>query len=162
MKVEILEKPDLSKVGDTSVTLGFRVDGLEKVGKAVIKVKVIKVAENKLDEVPVGADVIFTDLDYSKDIDYNEGHPIKPIKVTLHDKDAEIIHEIENLPKGLSFNGSEIVGTPEIAEDEWDPTYYNGLHKEFKIKGSKRKYCTCKICKNCYQKRSRSRRSCGL
>ncbi len=91
-------------------------------------------SENDGKEVLVGGDVIFTDLDYSKDIDYNEGHPIKPIKVILHDKDAEIIHNIENLPKGLSFNGSEIVGTPEIAEDEWDPTYYKGLHKEFKIK----------------------------
>ncbi len=137
VQVTILEKPELSKKGMTQVKLGFKVEGLEKVGEAVLPIEVInpateipepEIPELPDKEVPVDSSVISTDLDLSRDIDYIEGQPIKPIKVTLLDHDAELIPQIENLPKGLSFNGTHIVGTPEVAEKDWDPNYYQGQH----------------------------------
>ncbi len=83
-------------------------------------------------EVLVDGSVIAIDLDTNRDI--VEQQPIRPIHIQLFDKDAELLLEIENLPKGLHFNGAEITGTPEMQESDWDPAYYGGLHKEFIIR----------------------------
>ena len=44
-----------------------------------------------------------------------EGTEIRPATVTSLDKDAEILKEIDGLPKGLIFDGKTISGIPEQA-----------------------------------------------
>ena len=44
--VEISKKPDLSKIGKTEVELSFKVDGLSKIGKQIIKINVVKPVVN--------------------------------------------------------------------------------------------------------------------
>ncbi len=85
-------------------------------------------------EVPVDSNIISSDLDLSKDIDYIDGQRIKPIKFELHDPEAQFLLEVDNLPNGLSFNGSEISGTPELDDSAWNPDYYGGLHARFEIR----------------------------
>ncbi|ASS38242.1 hypothetical protein AXF17_07385 [Mogibacterium pumilum] len=46
--------------------------------------------------------------------------PIKPATVKSLDKDAEMQTTIEGLPKGLSFDGRTITGTPVVDDDKWD------------------------------------------
>ena len=46
--------------------------------------------------------------------------PIKPATVKSLDKDAEMQTTIEGLPKGLSFDGTNITGTPVVEDNNWD------------------------------------------
>lgn len=73
-----------------------------------------------LPEVKVDSKVIETVLDEPGRPKWTQGVPIKPATVTSLDKDAEMVASIEGLPKGLSFDGTTITGTPVVDDDNWD------------------------------------------
>ena len=123
VKVKLLQKPDLSKKGMTKAVLEFSVDGIDKKSKAIVMVNVktpAADAEETLPEVKVDSKVIETVLDEPGRPKWTQGVPIKPATVTSLDKDAEMIASIEGLPKGLSFDGTTITGTPVVDDDNWD------------------------------------------
>ena len=76
--------------------------------------------EPALPEVEVDSKVIETDLDEPGRPKWTERKPIKPATVKSLDKDAEMQTTIEGLPKGLSFDGTNITGTPVVEDDNWD------------------------------------------
>ena len=123
VKVKLLQKPDLSKKGMTKAVLEFSVDGIDKKSKAIVMVNVktpAADAEETLPEVKVDSKVIETVLDEPGRPKWTQGVPIKPATVTSLDKDAEMVASIEGLPKGLSFDGTTITGTPVVDDDNWD------------------------------------------
>ena len=123
VKVKLLQKPDLSKKGMTKAVLEFSVDGIDKKSKAIVMVNVKTPAadtEDALPEVKVDSKVIETVLDEPGRPKWTQGVPIKPATVTSLDKDAEMVTSIEGLPKGLSFDGTTITGTPVVDDDNWD------------------------------------------
>ena len=123
VKVKLVQKPDLSKKGMTKAVLEFSVDGIEKKSKAIVMVNVktpAADAEETLPEVKVDSKVIETVLDEPGRPKWTQGVPIKPATVTSLDKDAEMVASIEGLPKGLSFDGTTITGTPVVDDDNWD------------------------------------------
>ena len=76
--------------------------------------------EPALPEVEVDSKVIETDLDEPGRPKWTERVPIKPATVKSLDKDAEMQTTIEGLPKGLSFDGTNITGTPVVEDNNWD------------------------------------------
>jgi len=123
VKVKLVQKPDLSKKGMTKAVLEFSVDGIDKKSKAIVMVNVktpAADAEETLPEVKVDSKVIETVLDEPGRPKWTQGVPIKPATVTSLDKDAEMVASIEGLPKGLSFDGTTITGTPVVDDDNWD------------------------------------------
>ena len=125
VKVSIKQKPDLSKKGITRAVLEFSVDGIEKKGKATVMIDVKNPVkdgggEQALPEVEVDSKVIETDLDEPGRPKWTERKPIKPATVRSLDKDAEMQTTIEGLPKGLSFDGTNITGTPVVEDGNWD------------------------------------------
>ena len=123
VKVKLLQKPDLSKKGMTKAVLEFSVDGIDKKSKSIVMVNVktpAADAEETLPEVKVDSKVIETVLDEPGRPKWTQGVPIKPATVTSLDKDAEMVASIEGLPKGLSFDGTTITGTPVVDDDNWD------------------------------------------
>ena len=85
-----------------------------------------------LPEVNVDSKVIETVLDEPGRPKWTQGVPIKPATVTSLDKDAEMVASIEGLPKGLSFDGTTITGTPVVDDDNWDGD--NGMFKTVTMK----------------------------
>ncbi|WP_455047900.1 FMN-binding protein [Mogibacterium diversum] len=135
VKVKLLQKPDLSKKGMTKAVLEFSVDGIDKKSKAIVMVNVKTPAadvEETLPEVKVDSKVIETVLDEPGRPKWTQGVPIKPATVTSLDKDAEMVASIEGLPKGLSFDGTTITGTPVVDDDNWDGD--NGMFKTVTMK----------------------------
>ena len=135
VKVKLVQKPDLSKKGMTKAVLEFSVDGIDKKSKAIVMVNVktpAADAEETLPEVKVDSKVIETVLDESGRPKWTQGVPIKPATVTSLDKDAEMVASIEGLPKGLSFDGTTITGTPVVDDDNWDGD--NGMFKTVTMK----------------------------
>ncbi|WP_314790204.1 FMN-binding protein [Mogibacterium diversum] len=123
VKVKLVQKPDLSKKGMTKAVLEFSVDGIDKKSKAIVMVNVktpAADAEETIPEVKVDSKVIETVLDEPGRPKWTQGVPIKPATVTSLDKDAEMVASIEGLPKGLSFDGTTITGTPVVDDDNWD------------------------------------------
>ena len=123
VKVKLVQKPDLSKKGMTKAVLEFSVDGIDKKSKAIVMVNVKTPAadvEETIPEVKVDSKVIETVLDEPGRPKWTQGVPIKPATVTSLDKDAEMVASIEGLPKGLSFDGTTITGTPVVDDDNWD------------------------------------------
>ena len=125
VNVSIKQKPDLSKKGITRAVLEFSVDGIEKKGKATVMIDVKNPVKNgggeaALPEVEVDSKVIETDLDEPGRPKWTERKPIKPATVRSLDKDAEMQTTIEGLPKGLSFDGTNITGTPVVEDGNWD------------------------------------------
>ena len=125
VNVSIKQKPDLSKKGITKAVLEFSVDGIEKNGKATVMIDVKNPVkdgggEPALPEVEVDSKVIETDLDEPGRPKWTERKPIKPATVRSLDKDAEMQTTIEGLPKGLSFDGTNITGTPVVEDGNWD------------------------------------------
>ena len=72
------------------------------------------------DIVEVDSKVIETELDEPGRPKWTERMPIKPATVKSLDKDAEMQATIEGLPKGLSFDGTTITGTPVVDDNNWD------------------------------------------
>ena len=135
VKVKLLQKPDLSKKGMTKAVLEFSVDGIDKKSKAIVMVNVktpAADAEETIPEVKVDSKVIETVLDEPGRPKWTQGVPIKPATVTSLDKDAEMVASIEGLPKGLSFDGTTITGTPVVDDDNWDGD--NGMFKTVTMK----------------------------
>ena len=135
VKVKLIQKPDLSKKGITKAVLEFSVDGIDKKSKAIVMVNVktpAADAEETLPEVKVDSKVIETVLDEPGRPKWTQGVPIKPATVTSLDKDAEMVASIEGLPKGLSFDGTTITGTPVVDDDNWDGD--NGMFKTVTMK----------------------------
>ena len=125
VNVSIKQKPDLSKKGITKAVLEFSVDGITKNGKATVVIDVKNPVkdgggEAALPEVEVDSKVIETDLDEPGRPKWTERKPIKPATVRSLDKDAEMQTIIEGLPKGLSFDGTNITGTPVVEDGNWD------------------------------------------
>ena len=125
VKVSIKQKPDLSKKGLTKAVLEFSVEGVNKNGKATVMIDVKNPVkggggEPALPEVEVDSKVIETDLDEPGRPKWTERVPIKPATVKSLDKDAEMQTTIEGLPKGLSFDGTNITGTPVVEDNNWD------------------------------------------
>ena len=123
VKVKLVQKPDLSKVGMTKAVLEFSVDGIDKKSKAIVMVNVknpVSDTEEELPEVEVDSKVIETSLDEPGRPKWTERMPIKPATVKSLDKDAQMETTIEGLPKGLSFDGTTITGTPVVDDDNWD------------------------------------------
>ena len=123
VKVKLVQKPDLSKKGMSKAVLEFSVDGIDKKSKAIVMVNVktpAADAEETIPEVKVDSKVIETVLDEPGRPKWTQGVPIKPATVTSLDKDAEMVASIEGLPKGLSFDGTTITGTPVVDDDNWD------------------------------------------
>ena len=123
VKVKLIQKPDLSKKGMTKAVLEFSVDGIDKKSKAIVMVNVKNPApdaEEEIPEVEVDSKVIETVLDEPGRPKWTQGVPIKPATVTSLDKDAQMETTIEGLPKGLSFDGTTITGTPVVEDDNWD------------------------------------------
>ena len=123
VKVKLIQKPDLSKKGMTKAVLEFSVDGIDKKNKAIVMVNVktpAADAEETLPEVKVDSKVIETELDEPGRPKWTERMPIKPATVKSLDKDAEMQATIEGLPKGLSFDGTTITGTPVVDDNNWD------------------------------------------
>ena len=125
VNVSIKQKPDLSKKGITRAVLEFSVDGVTKNGKATVMIDVKNPVKNgggeaALPEVEVDSKVIETDLDEPGRPKWTERKPIKPATVRSLDKDAEMQTTIEGLPKGLSFDGTNITGTPVVEDGNWD------------------------------------------
>ena len=125
VNVSIKQKPDLSKKGITKAVLEFSVDGITKNGKATVMIDVKNPVkdgggEPALPEVEVDSKVIETDLDEPGRPKWTERKPIKPATVRSLDKDAEMQTTIEGLPKGLSFDGTNITGTPVVEDGNWD------------------------------------------
>ena len=85
-----------------------------------------------LPEVKVDSKVIETVLDEPGRPKWTQGVPIKPATVTSLDKDADMVASIEGLPKGLSFDGTTITGTPVVDDDNWDGD--NGMFKTVTMK----------------------------
>ena len=117
VKVKLVQKPDLSKKGYTRAVLEFSVDGIDKKTKAPVMVNVKNPVE---DIVEVDSKVIETVLDEPGRPKWTERMPIKPATVKSLDKDAQMETTIEGLPKGLSFDGTTITGTPIVDDDNWD------------------------------------------
>ena len=117
VKVTLVQKPDLSKKGYTRAVLEFSVDGIDKKTKTPVMVNVKNPVE---DIVEVDSKVIETELDEPGRPKWTERMPIKPATVKSLDKDAEMQATIEGLPKGLSFDGTTITGTPVVDDDNWD------------------------------------------
>ena len=125
VNVSIKQKPDFSKKGITKAVLEFSVDGITKNGKATVMIDVKNPVkdgggEAALPEVEVDSKVIETDLDEPGRPKWTERKPIKPATVRSLDKDAEMQTTIEGLPKGLSFDGTNITGTPVVEDGNWD------------------------------------------
>ena len=125
VNVSIKQKPDLSKKGITKAVLEFSVDGITKNGKATVMIDVKNPVkdgggEAALPEVEVDSKVIETDLDEPGRPKWTERKPIKPATVRSLDRDAEMQTTIEGLPKGLSFDGTNITGTPVVEDGNWD------------------------------------------
>ena len=84
------------------------------------------------EEIEVGPKEIDTSLMESSGQKWIEGQEIRPATVTSLLKGANILPEIEGLPRGLSFDGKTISGTPQVSSEGW-PEDNRGF-KTFKLK----------------------------
>ena len=107
-------------------------------------VVVKKAAENEKSqgkkEIEVDQKVIDTSLMESNGQKWIEGQSIRPATVTSLLDGANIIPEIEGLPKGLKFDGKTISGTPERSDEGWpnDGSGFKTIKLKFKAeKGDK-------------------------
>ena len=126
VEVTIEKEPDYTKASELPqrVNLIFKVKGIKEVGKSYVMVIVKKPVDKKAEqetkeEIPVDQKVIDTSLMDSNGQKWIEGKPIRPATVTSLDKDAKIIAKIDGLPQGLSFDGTTIIGTPQVSAEGW-------------------------------------------
>ena len=144
VEVSFKNEPDYSKVSETPqrVYLQFKSKGTKEVGEAYVMVIVKKaVAKEEKpkpqeEEIEVDQKVIDTSLMESNGQQWIEGKEIRPATVTSLDKDAEILKEIDGLPKGLIFDGKTISGIPEPSNEGWpeDGSGFKTITLKFKAK----------------------------
>ncbi|MDU5923275.1 MAG: FMN-binding protein, partial [Finegoldia magna] len=125
VEVSFKKEPDYSKVSEVPqrVVLQFKAKNAKKVGEAYVMVIVKKSAREEKpqakEEIEVDQKVIDTSLMESNGQQWIEGKEILPAMVTSLDPEAKILGEIEGLPKGLTFDGKTITGTPERSDKGW-------------------------------------------
>ncbi len=144
VEVSFKNKPDYSKVSEVPqrVYLQFKSKGTKEVGEAYVMVIVKKAVEKEEkpkpqeEEIEVDQKVIDTSLMESNGQQWIEGKEIRPATVTSLDKDAEILKEIDGLPKGLIFDGKTITGIPEPSNEGWpeDGSGFKTITLKFKAK----------------------------
>ena len=144
VEVSFKNEPDYSKVSETPqrVYLQFKSKGTKEVGEAYVMVIVKKAVEKEEkpkpqeEEIEVDQKVIDTSLMESNGQQWIEGKEIRPATVTSLDKDAEILKEIDGLPKGLIFDGKTITGIPEPSNEGWpeDGSGFKTITLKFKAK----------------------------
>ena len=146
VEVSFKKEPDYSKVSERPqrVYLQFKAKNAKEVGEAYVMVVVKKAAENEKSqgkkEIEVDQKVIDTSLMESNGQKWIEGQSIRPATVTSLLDGANIIPEIEGLPKGLKFDGKTISGTPERSDEGWpnDGSGFKTIKLKFKAeKGDK-------------------------
>lgn len=92
------------------------------------------------EEIEVDQKVIDTSLMESNGQKWIEGQSVRPATVTSLLDGANILPEIEGLPKGLKFDGKTITGTPERSDEGWpaDGSGFKTIKLKFKAeKGDK-------------------------
>ena len=144
VEVSFKNEPDYSKVSEAPqrVYLQFKSKGTKEVGEAYVMVIVKKAVEKEEkpkpqeEEIEVDQKVIDTSLMESNGQQWIEGKEIRPATVTSLDKDAEILKEIDGLPKGLIFDGKTITGIPEPSNEGWpeDGSGFKTITLKFKAK----------------------------
>ena len=144
VEVSFKNEPDYSKVSEVPqrVYLQFKSKGTKEVGEAYVMVIVKKAVEKEEkpkpqeEEIEVDQKVIDTSLMESNGQQWIEGKEIRPATVTSLDKDAEILKEIDGLPKGLIFDGKTITGIPEPSNEGWpeDGSGFKTITLKFKAK----------------------------
>ena len=143
VEVSFKNEPDYSKVSEVPqrVYLQFKSKGTKEVGEAYVMVIVKKAVEKEekpkpQEEIEVDQKVIDTSLMESNGQQWIEGKEIRPATVTSLDKDAEILKEIDGLPKGLIFDGKTIRGIPEPSNEGWpeDGSGFKTITLKFKAK----------------------------
>ena len=146
VEVSFKKEPDYSKVSERPqrVYLQFKAKNTKEVGEAYVMVVVKKAAKNEKpqtkEEIEVDQKVIDTSLMESNGQKWVEGQSIRPATVTSLLDDANILPEIEGLPKGLKFDGKTITGTPERSDEGWpaDGSGFKTIKLKFKAeKGDK-------------------------
>ena len=144
VEVSFKNEPDYSKVSEVPqrVYLQFKSKGTKEVGEAYVMVIVKKAVEKEEkpkpqeEKIEVDQKVIDTSLMESNGQKWIEGKEIRPATVTSLDKDAEILAEIDGLPKGLIFDGKTIRGIPEPSNEGWpeDGSGFKTITLKFKAK----------------------------
>ncbi|EGC83801.1 FMN-binding protein, partial [Anaerococcus hydrogenalis] len=146
VEVSFKKQPDYEKVSERPqrVYLQFKAKNTKEVGEAYVMVVVKKAAKNEKpqtkEEIEVDQKVIDTSLMESNGQKWVEGQPIRPATVTSLLDGANILPEIEGLPKGLKFDGKTISGTPERSDEGWsaDGSSFKTIKLKFKAeKGDK-------------------------
>ena len=146
VEVSFKKEPDYSKVSERPqrVYLQFKAKNAKEVGEAYVMVVVKKAAEKekpqRKEEIEVDQKVIDTSLMESNGQKWIEGQSVRPATVTSLLDGANILPEIEGLPKGLKFDGKTITGTPERSDEGWpaDGSGFKTIKLKFKAeKGDK-------------------------
>ena len=139
VEVSFKKEPDYSKVSERPqrVSLQFKTKNAKEIGEAYVMVVVRKAVKK---EIEVDQKVIDTSLMESNGQKWIEGQSIRPATVTSLLDGANILSEIEGLPKGLKFDGKTITGTPERSDEGWpnDGSGFKTIKLKFKAeKGDK-------------------------
>ena len=133
VEVSFKKEPDYSKVSERPqrVSLQFKTKNAKEIGEAYVMVVVRKAVKK---EIEVDQKVIDTSLMESNGQKWVEGQSIRPATVTSLLDGANILPEIEGLPKGLKFDGKTISGTPERSDEGWpeDGSGFKTIKLKFK------------------------------
>lgn len=125
------ENPNTPK----TIYVNFQLSG-EESDKNLVEEKEKEEKPKPQEEIEVDQKVIDTSLMESNGQQWIEGKEIRPATVTSLDKDAEILAEIDGLPKGLIFDGKTITGVPEPSNEGWpeDGSGFKTITLKFKAK----------------------------
>ena len=126
------ENPNTPK----TIYVNFQLSGEESDKNLVEEKEKEEKPKPQEEEIEVDQKVIDTSLMESNGQQWIEGKEIRPATVTSLDKDAEILKEIDGLPKGLIFDGKTIRGIPEPSNEGWpeDGSGFKTITLKFKAK----------------------------
>ena len=126
------ENPNTPK----TIYVNFQLSGKESDKNLVEEKEKEEKPKPQEEEIEVDQKVIDTSLMESNGQKWIEGKEIRPATVTSLDKDAEILKEIDGLPKGLIFDGKTISGIPEPSNEGWpeDGSGFKTITLKFKAK----------------------------
>ena len=126
------ENPNTPK----TIYVNFQLSGKESDKNLVEEKEKEEKPKPQEEEIEVDQKVIDTSLMESNGQKWIEGKEIRPATVTSLDKDAEILSEIDGLPKGLIFDGKTITGIPEPSNEGWpeDGSGFKTITLKFKAK----------------------------
>ena len=126
------ENPNTPK----TIYVNFQLSGEESDKNLVEEKEKEEKPKPQEEEIEVDQKVIDTSLMESNGQQWIEGKEIRAATVTSLDKDAEILKEIDGLPKGLIFDGKTIRGIPEPSNEGWpeDGSGFKTITLKFKAK----------------------------